>query len=87
MKQKINILVSTEAQGLEFYEGFWSPLFFHKKLFENLNLNIKFFHRISDSIFNCQFLILSSRYFKQSKNIIDKEGINFLKEAREKRSS
>ncbi len=84
-KTVVNILVSNEAAGTELFKGIWSPFFYHNDILINLKVKTNFLNKVSSQIFKCNVLILSSRYFKQSKNTIDKEGINFLKEAKEKK--
>ena len=60
---RINILVGDESRGLELFNGYWRPIFLHHELFKGLQIEFKFFFKISEHIYAGDFLIISSRFF------------------------
>ncbi len=70
-KINISVLVSDEANGLDFFKGYWNPLMFFEQQFENLDINFNFIRKLDDRAFNSDIIFLSSRYFKKKDQYID----------------
>ena len=64
-KINISILVSDEANGLDFFLGYWNPFIFFKDKFEKLGINFNFISRLDERALSSDIIFLSSRFFKK----------------------
>lgn len=69
--KKISILVNKEAQNLGLYYGYWNWFLYFQKELKELNLEIKFFNRLSKKFLDADYLFLNSRSFKSRNDHVD----------------
>ncbi len=70
-KINISILVSDEANGLDFFLGYWNPFIFFKDKFEKLGINFNFISRLDERALSSDIIFLSSRFFKKVNQLVD----------------
>ena len=69
--KKISILINKEAQNLGLYYGYWNWFLYFQKELKELELEIKFFDRLSKKFLDADYLFLNSRSFKSQNDHID----------------
>ena len=69
--KKISILINKEAQNLGLYYGYWNWFLYFKKELLALDLEVKFYSKLSRSCLKADFIFLNSRSFKSNNDYID----------------